>query len=110
MSEQVNQRKLDRLFDTLRHPYRRRILLLLSEQSSRGQDEFHVEELQTVDDEINRLTIELYHNHLPKLADAGYIEWDESTDIICRGDKFDEIGSLLELMEDHKEELPKGWP
>ncbi|WP_187695785.1 DUF7344 domain-containing protein [Haloplanus rubicundus] len=102
--------RLDRIFDVLKHPYRRRILMLVSEHNPRDEDEFSVGELATEDDDLELLTTELYHVHLPKLADAGYIEWDEDTHTIRRGPNFDEIAPLLRLMDDHQDELPEGWP
>ena len=101
---------LDRIFDVLRHPYRRRILQLVSEHNPRDEDEFSVEDLATEDDDLELLTTELYHAHLPKLAESGYIEWDEDTRTIRRGPNFDEIAPLLRLMIEHQDELPDGWP
>jgi len=101
---------LDRMFDALSHPYRRRILVLLDEHNPRDADEFSVEDLATEDDDLELLTSELYHAHLPKLAEAGYIEWDEDTQVIRRGPNFAEIAPLLRLMTDHQDELPDGWP
>lgn len=103
-------RSLDRMFDALSHPYRRRILLLVSEHNPRDEDELSVEDLATEEDDLELLTTELYHAHLPKLAEAGYIEWDEDARTIRRGPNFDEIAPLLRLMHDHQEELPDGWP
>ena len=101
---------LDRVFDALNHPYRRRILLLVSEHNPRDEDEFSVEELATEDDELELLRTELYHAHLPKLAESGYIEWDQNIQSIRRGPNFDEIAPLLRLMDDHQDELPEEWP
>jgi hypothetical protein len=103
-------RSLDRMFDVLRHPYRRRILMLVSEHNPRDENEFSVDDLATEDDDLELLTTELYHTHLPKLADAGYIEWNEEDHTIRRGPNFDEIAPLLRLMTDHRDELPAGWP
>jgi hypothetical protein len=102
--------RLDRMFDALKHPYRRRILMLVSEHNPRDENEFDVENLATEGDDLELLTTELYHAHLPKLADAGYIEWDEDTHTIRRGPNFEEIAPLLRLMDDHQDELPEGWP
>lgn len=106
----ANPSALDRMFDALRHPYRRRILLLVTEHNPRDEDEFQVEDLATEDDDLELLTSELYHAHLPKLADSGYIEWEADTHTIRRGPNFDEIEPLLRLMHDHQDELPDGWP
>jgi hypothetical protein len=98
------------MFDALTHPYRRRILMLVSEQNPRDEEEFVVENLSTEDDDLELLTTELSHVHLPKLADAGYIEWDEHTQTIRRGPNFEEIAPLLRLMTEHQDELPADWP
>jgi Ser-tRNA(Ala) deacylase AlaX len=98
------------MFDALKHPYRRRILMLVSEGNPRDEDEFDVEDLATEDDDLELFTTELYHAHLPKLADAGYVEWDEDTHTVRRGPNFEEIAPLLRLMDDHRDELPDGWP
>lgn len=110
MTDGSTDRSLDRLFDALSHPYRRRILLLVSEHNPRDEDEFSVEDLATEDDDLELLTTELYHAHLPKLAESGYIEWDEDSRTIRRGANFDEIAPLLRLMHAHQDELPNGWP
>jgi hypothetical protein len=100
---------LDRMFDVLSHPYRRRVLLLVSEANPRGEDEFSPSDVAT-DDDAELLTTELFHSHLPKLAESGFIDWDRDTHTIRRGDRFDEIAPLLRLMHDHQDELPADWP
>ena len=50
------------------------------------------------------------HDHLPKLESAGYIEWNRLTGQIARGPQFREIVPLLELLEEHADELPTDWP
>lgn len=54
--------------------------------------------------------IMLVHNHLPKLAKAGYVDWDRDTGEISKGPRFDEIEPLLDLIEAHVDELPPDWP
>jgi hypothetical protein len=103
-------RSLDRAFDALRHPYRRRILLLVAEHNPRAEDEFAVDDLATDDDDRELLATDLYHVHLPRLAEAGYVEWNADVETIRRGPNFDEIAPLLALMHDHRDELPDGWP
>lgn len=73
------------MFRVLSHPYRRRILLLASDRNPRDEEEFSVEDLATEDDDLELLTTELYHVHLPMLAEAGYIEWDQGKHTIRRG-------------------------
>lgn len=58
-------------------------------------------------EEIKR---ELKDEHLPLLEEAGFIEWDPETGDVRKGPDFDEIRPLLELIRNHPEELPPGWP
>jgi hypothetical protein len=41
-----------------------------------------------------------HHIHLPKLSDAGLIDWDPRDDLIVRGPAFDEVVPLLEAIDD----------
>lgn len=61
-------------------------------------------------DETASAEIDLYHCHLPKLAEAEYVEWDPGTGEISAGPRFDEVEPLLEFTERHADELPPGWP
>lgn len=110
IADRSTARSLDRMFDVLKNPYRRRILMLVSGHNRRDEDEFTVEDLATEGDNLELLTTELYYAHLPKLTESGYVEWDEGTHTIRRGPNFDEIAPLLRLMHDHQDELPNGWP
>lgn len=56
--------------------------------------------------EMNNVHIALVQNHLPKLEDAGFIQWDRDRDVVTRGPQFDEIGPLVQLLLDHADELP----
>ncbi|MGM0718738.1 MAG: DUF7344 domain-containing protein [Halobacteriota archaeon] len=94
------------MLDIMSTRHRRLILLLVK----RGT-------IHTVNDVMARgtkepetLEIQLTHNHLPKLVDAGYIQWDRDTGEISKGPRFNEIEPLLELIENHADELPPGWP
>lgn len=102
--------KLDQIFDMLSHPYRRRTLTMIGEHNPRGGDEFTMAELAASDGDLGVFTHELYHNHLPKLADAGYIEWDREIDVIRRGPRFADIAPLISLVQRHADELPVDWP
>ena len=112
MIEQVNGKAdtLDELLDALSHPYRRRILDLLFNQNPRDEAEFSANELADDADEFDRLVLEIHHRHLPKLAEADFIDWDREADVITRGPRFEEIAPLIELMVNHRDELPAGWP
>ena len=54
--------------------------------------------------------IALVHAHLPKLADAGYIEWDPDSGDIAEGPRFEEVEVVLDLFDTHADDLPSDWP
>ncbi|MDT3433376.1 hypothetical protein [Haloarcula sp. 1CSR25-25] len=61
-------------------------------------------------DQVEDGDLELVHNHLPRLEEAGYIEWDRDSGTISKGPQYDEIKPLLDLIENHADELPPDWP
>ena len=101
---------VDRVFEVLSHPHRRRILLRLAETASRNEDGFEPDELHGGDQELARFKAELYHCHLPRLEGAGYIEWDRETNTIQRGPNDDEVAPLLEMLRNPPDEFPDDWP
>jgi predicted transcriptional regulator len=100
---------INRLFGVLSHPHRRRILRTIAEANPRQIDEFTPEEFGADGRDLDRFRLELYHVHLPKLADAGYIDWDRSAGTVCRGPNYEEIEPTLDLLLDHEEDLPGSW-
>lgn len=101
---------LDQLFDVLSHPYRRRILTRLNERNPRDEASFSTDSVAEDTDDDDLVAVEIHHRHLPKLAKAGFVDWDHETNAVTRGSRFDEIAPLIELMDEHRDELPKGWP
>ena len=97
---------VDRIFNSLENRRRRLILLLLK----RGMIDTEADVMVRGDSEAERVRTHLLHSDLPKLAESGYVEWDRETGGISRGPRFDEIEPLLELIEEHADELPTGWP
>lgn len=99
-------------FDCLRAPERRALLLSLHEQvgqplvagdgsgESSEDAELSVERLGTDLD-----TVRMHHVHLPKLAEAGYVE-REGDDRVVPGGSFEEIRPLLETLVQNAEALP----
>ncbi len=113
MSRTTDSASFDVMFDALRDPYRRRILLAVADHNPRDEDEFTPDEVGSADaemEELEHLELELFHSHLPKLAEKGYIEWNPETQTIRRGPNFDDIAPLLKLMDDHADELLADWP
>jgi len=98
----VNPSKLSWLLD--RHRLRLLVKLLerpASDCEIRIPDDVEVEEF-----EVDVLRIEMYHRHLPRLEQAGLIEWDPTENTVTRGPEFDEIRPLLELLRERPDAFP----
>ncbi|WP_254530436.1 helix-turn-helix domain-containing protein [Natrinema gelatinilyticum] len=100
---------LDELFEILSHPTRRRILSTLANRNPRDEEEFQTEAFTPDDDNLEQFLLQLSHLHLPKLAEAEFIDWNRETNTITRGSRFEEIQPLITLMQEHQDELPDGW-
>lgn len=100
---------LDRIFDALRHPARRQILVRLLGPAEGPPADVDVAALER-DDDIASSPLELHHVHLPKLDAVGYIEWVQRTQTVRRGPNFDEVAPVLRLLSDHRTDLPDEWP
>jgi hypothetical protein len=109
-----DESSLDELFEMLSHGIRRRILVTVARENPQDVDDLTTESAasdhEEDDEALELLTTQLYHTHLPKLDEAGFIDWDRDEGHITRGPRFDEIEPLLRLMNDHQDELPDDWP
>ncbi len=112
MESQQPRVSLTESFSTLADPYRRRILVAVGQSNPRKEDELASSEvLGDLGEEYDEfVSHRLYHIHLPKLADAGFISWDHETGVITRGPRFEEVRPLIELLDRHADELPANWP
>jgi hypothetical protein len=90
---------LDELFELLSHEYRRYILWALADPDGRTDEPIGTT-LFAGDDEPDILRLELRHNHLPKLDDAGLVDWDPETETLARGPRFEEIEPFLEMISE----------
>jgi hypothetical protein len=99
----------DDVFEALSDPYRRQLLVALLAHNP--QDDSDRDPLDTVADDIDPevLEVEMVHNHLPKLEEMGFIEWDRGSDEISKGPNWGDIAPLLILIRDHQDELPDDW-
>lgn len=104
MKNAVEKISFDDMADALAHVQRRKLLVALLEHNP--QDDAPV--VIADSDAVERL-VSMHHAHLPKLADYGFIMWNEDTHEVVKGPKFDEIRPLLELLDDHEDELPDNW-
>lgn len=105
----ANSSEPDALFEALSDPYRRQLLIALLDHNP--QDSTDRDPLNVVSDDIEPAVLEttLFHKHLPKLEEMGYISWDRNSNKISKGPDWDEIEPLLTLIQDHRDELPEDW-
>jgi len=98
----------DRLFECLQAQPRRRLLTGLA--ACHPTETVHFTELRGDESAPGTpIHAEYVHIHLPRLAAAGYIAWDEQSHEISQGPRFEEIEPFLELVQTHSERLPDGW-
>lgn len=94
---------MDELFELLSDGVRRDILVALAT----GADSLTVpDDLVDGHRDAERLAVALAHAHLPKLADAGVIEWNRQRGIVSRGSSFEKFEPLLRSLSTHLESPP----
>ncbi|ELY63545.1 hypothetical protein CYV19_00430 [Natronobacterium gregoryi SP2] len=54
----------------------------------------------------DQLRQELYHWHLPLLADQGFVDWDPDSLIASRGPNFDDVGTVFDVVHSTADQLP----
>ena len=101
--------RLDQVLTSLSHPTRRWVLATLAERNPRDRDEFTSPDFAVADEDLELFAAEVTYDHLPHLDRAGFIEWDRDADTIIRGPNFEAVRPLIELIHDHREELPEDW-
>jgi len=101
--------RIDDLFSALTNRYRRRLLVGLLQHDSQSDTLELPADVLTTDGPSEALSIELYHVHLPMLEERELIEWERETQTVSPGPAFEEIRPLLELMDEHRDELPDDW-
>lgn len=88
----------DNAFEALAQEQRRTLLLDLLESNPQdtGLESGIIEQPPT--DAEQRVQIAMYHTHLPKLEDSGYIEWNKNVHEVVTGPRFEEIRPLLKCI------------
>jgi hypothetical protein len=109
-SEQGRRVQLDDALVLMASRYRRRLLVALTDHNPQDDGDTQLPvDVTHEDEELERLRTDMTHVHLPKLEAAGVIEWDRDANEISKGPHFEELRPLVELMENHADELPDGW-
>ena len=62
-----------------------------------------------IEGEELEILFDFQNYHLPELEAKGLVEYDRDKNIVTKGPHFEEIAPLLELINEHREELPKDW-
>lgn len=104
----------DSVADALGHRYRRVVLSHLVDQNPLDDDDpallQRASGAPTADStDLERVQVGMQHTHLPKLDAAGYADWDRQSGTIVKGPNWEEIAPMLELLEEHEDELPVEW-
>lgn len=96
----LSSEAIDSMMDVLSTRTRRVILMTLLGDSTETS-------IATLERRLNPSVkrIHLHHNHLPKLANSGYINWDDETDTISKGPKFSEVEPLVQLLNEYEAEF-----
>lgn len=79
----------------------RRLLVALSRRIPRDDTPVHSDDLGFVDEELD--------NHLHHLGNMGFIDYDQEDQTVTRGPNFEDIEPLLQLINEHEDELPNDW-
>ena len=96
--------------DVIADIHRRRILVDLLDRDLRTDGGLVVDAIEPGDGSASVSdAVSLYHHHLPRLDEEGYVAWNRYTNEVERGPKYDEIRPLLELLDDNADELPGEW-
>lgn len=96
------------MLDALGHVQRRKLLVALLEHNPQDDSPVVVVDSEEESRAVKRL-VEMEHMHLPKLEGYGFIEWDRESHEVGKGENFEEIRPLLELLDEHQDELPADW-
>lgn len=98
----------DDMVDALADVQRRKLMTALLVHNPQNDSPVVIADSDKDADDLGRL-VSMNHVHLPKLVDYGFITWDEETHEVAKGPNFDEIRPLVELLDNHEDELPDDW-
>lgn len=85
-------------------PRRQLIVSLLDTEEAVPLPESAVNPNAPADSEA--LKVELYHRHLPMLADREFVEWDTDPLVAERGPRFEEVAAVFEALHTSAGRIP----
>ncbi|MFC4439494.1 MULTISPECIES: DUF7344 domain-containing protein [Natrialbaceae] len=101
---QSSKSSLDAILDVLTDGDRRRLLVALLERNSQDRPSLQLpDDIALEEEQLESLDVRMHHVHLPKLEEAGLIEWDRATNEVQRGPQFEEVRPLLAPIRDQIE-------
>ncbi len=109
VSQSGQNAELGQALEALSDRYRRELLLALLVENPQDDDDRDPLDIIDPPHEPDVLETELFHNHLPKLESMGFIEWNRETGQIAKGPDWDDIKPVIELIHNHRDELPDEW-
>ncbi|WP_157533204.1 DUF7344 domain-containing protein [Haloferax profundi] len=99
------------VFEALANPAQRELLFALADANPSGDETLDPADLLASDGEVDvpeRTQIGLYHVHLPKLDELGFIDWDRETGQICTGDGWNDVAPVLDVIQENEDRFPEG--
>ncbi|GAA1290974.1 hypothetical protein GCM10009647_000020 [Streptomyces sanglieri] len=98
----VSPEAIGSMMDALRERTRRVILMTLLGDTTETS-------LATLERQINdeNAQVQLFHSDLPRLANAGYIKWDDDSENISKGPRFSEVEPLVQLLREYNTRFPQ---
>lgn len=108
------EQSIDGVFDLLAHQRRRAALACLVDHSKAialadlaedvavRENEEPITEIPKA--EIQEIRLTLHHQHLPKLVEAGAVEYDQQRDLVWKADSADLVERILSPTADGGEE------
>lgn len=108
MSELPANERWDRVLQTLAAETRRMVLISLLEAPGRRRLPLPAAaDSPNLSTDEQRLELRLRHNHLPRLAEAGYVRWESDPFVVRRGPNFDEVEPALQMFLNAVDDFPR---
>lgn len=87
----------DRTFSLLADARRRRVVQFFRERNGAPIGELATHVCEGKSEDECRVLASLVHVHLPKLADAAVLEWEQGETVVRRGETFSQVQSVLSV-------------